>query len=76
MRRYLCHTVDTDVNQIVRILSKSPVFMAVKKGNPVLMYDGYSANLLEIVDELKPYQCVMIRSIRSDIVRIMAQLQK
>ena len=41
------------MNQIIRILSKSPVFMAVKKGNPVLMYEGYSANLLEIVDELK-----------------------
>ena len=27
--------------------------MAVKKGNPVLMYEGYNANLLEIVDELK-----------------------
>lgn len=27
--------------------------MAVKKGNPVLMYEGYSANLMEIVDELR-----------------------
>ena len=41
------------MNQIIRVLSKSPVFMAVKKGNSVLMYDGYSASLLEIVDELK-----------------------
>lgn len=42
-----------DEKQIVRILSKSPTFMAVKKGNPVLMYEGYSANLMEIVDELR-----------------------
>ena len=42
-----------DEKHIVRILSKSPTFMAVKKGNPVLMYEGYSANLMEIVDELR-----------------------
>lgn len=53
IKTYSAITGNEDVNQIVRILSKSPVFMAVKKGNPVLMYEGYSANLLEIVDELK-----------------------
>ena len=53
IKTYSAITGNTDVNQIIRILSKSPVFMAVKKGNSVLMYDGYSANLLEIVEELK-----------------------
>ena len=46
-------TGNEDEKQIVQILSKSPTFMAVKKGNPVLMYEGYSANLMEIVDELR-----------------------
>lgn len=53
IKTYSAITGNTDMNQIVRILSKSPVFIAVKKGNPVLMYEGYSANLFEIVDELK-----------------------
>lgn len=53
IKTYSAITGNTDVNQIIRVLSKSPAFMAVKKGNSVLMYDGYSANLLEIVEELK-----------------------
>lgn len=53
IKTYSAITGNEDEKQIVRILSKSPTFMAVKKGNPVLMYEGYSANLLEIVDELR-----------------------
>lgn len=53
IKTYSAITGNEDEKQIVRILSKSPTFMAVKKGNPVLMYEGYSANLMEIVDELR-----------------------
>ena len=53
IKTYSAITGNEDETQIVRILSKSPTFMAVKKGNPVLMYEGYSANLMEIVDELR-----------------------
>ena len=53
IKTYSSITGNEDEKQIVRILSKSPTFMAVKKGNPVLMYEGYSANLMEIVDELR-----------------------
>lgn len=53
IKTYSDITGNEDEKQIVRILSKSPTFMAVKKGNPVLMYEGYSANLMEIVDELR-----------------------
>lgn len=53
IKMYSAITGNEDEKQIVRILSKSPTFMAVKKGNPVLMYEGYSANLMEIVDELR-----------------------
>jgi uncharacterized protein (DUF3084 family) len=53
IKTYSAITRNEDEKQIVRILSKSPTFMAVKKGNPVLMYEGYSANLMEIVDELR-----------------------
>lgn len=53
IKMYSAITGNEDEKQIVRILSKSPTFMAVKKGNPVLMYEGYSANLMEIVDELQ-----------------------
>lgn len=53
IKTYSVITGNEDEKQIVRILSKSPTFMAVKKGNPVLMYEGYSANLMEIVDELR-----------------------
>ena len=53
IKTYSAITGNEDEKQIVRILSKSPTFMAVKKGNPVLMYVGYSANLMEIVDELR-----------------------
>lgn len=53
IKTYSTITGNEDEKQIVRILSKSPTFMAVKKGNPVLMYEGYSANLMEIVDELR-----------------------
>ena len=53
IKTYSAITGNEDEKQIVRILSKSPKFMAVKKGNPVLMYEGYSANLMEIVDELR-----------------------
>ena len=53
IKSYSAITGNEDEKQIVRILSKSPTFMAVKKGNPVLMYEGYSANLMEIVDELR-----------------------
>ena len=53
IKTYSAITGNEDEKQIVRILSKSPTFMAVKKGNPVLMYEGYSANLMEIVDELQ-----------------------
>ena len=53
IKTYSAITGNEDEKQIVRILSKNPTFMAVKKGNPVLMYEGYSANLMEIVDELR-----------------------
>ena len=53
IKTYSAITGNEDEKQIVQILSKSPTFMAVKKGNPVLMYEGYSANLMEIVDELR-----------------------
>ena len=53
IKTYSAITGNEDEKQIVRILSKSPTFMAVKKGHPVLMYEGYSANLMEIVDELR-----------------------
>ena len=53
IKTYSAITGNEDEKQIVRILSKSPTFMSVKKGNPVLMYEGYSANLMEIVDELR-----------------------
>lgn len=53
IKTYSAITGNEDEKQIVRILSKSPTFMTVKKGNPVLMYEGYSANLMEIVDELR-----------------------
>lgn len=53
IKTYSAITGNEDEKQIVRILSKSPTFMAVKKGNPVLIYEGYSANLMEIVDELR-----------------------
>lgn len=53
IKTYSAITGNEDEKQIVRILSKSPTFMAVKKGNPILMYEGYSANLMEIVDELR-----------------------
>ena len=53
IKTYSAITGNEDEKQIVRILSKSPTFMAVKKGNPVLMYEGYSANLMERVDELR-----------------------
>lgn len=53
IKTYSAITGNEDEKQIVRILSKSPTFMAVKKGNPVLMYEGYGANLMEIVDELR-----------------------
>lgn len=53
IKTYSAITGNEDEKQIVRILSKSPTFMAVKKGNTVLMYEGYSANLMEIVDELR-----------------------
>ena len=53
IKTYSAITGNEDEKQIVRILSKSPTFMAVKKGNPVLIYEGYTANLMEIVDELR-----------------------
>ena len=53
IKTYSAITGNEDDKQIVRILSKSSTFVAVKKGNPVLMYEGYSANLLEIVNELQ-----------------------
>mgnify|MGYP004466559989 CR=1 FL=1 len=53
IKTYAAITGNRDENRIVHVLSKSPTFMAVKKGNPVLLYEGHSANLLEIVDELK-----------------------
>lgn len=53
IKTYAAITGDEDRNRIVRVLSKSPTFRAVRKGNSVLMYEGHSANLLEIVEELK-----------------------
>lgn len=53
LKTYAAITGNRDENKIIRVLSKSPTFMAVKKGNPVLLYEGHSANLLEIVEELK-----------------------
>lgn len=53
IKTYAAITGNEDKSRIVRVLSKSPTFRAVRKGNSVLMYEGHSANLLEIVEELK-----------------------
>ena len=53
IKTYAAITGNEDKSRIVRVLSKSPTFRAVRKVNSVLVYEGHSANLLEIVKELK-----------------------
>lgn len=39
--------------EIIKTLSRSDTFLQVRRNDPVLLYEGYTANLLEIVNELQ-----------------------
>ena len=42
-----------EIDEIIRYLNKSLIFVEIGKGNSVYLYDSSSANLVEIVDELR-----------------------
>ena len=50
---YSVITGNENRKKIMETLSKSETFKSLQKGDKVLLYEGYTANLLEIVDELK-----------------------
>lgn len=53
IQTYSIITGDEDKRNIISILSNSETFKSLQKGDRVLLYEGYTANLLEIVEELK-----------------------
>ena len=53
IQTYAIITNNENMRDIQKKLMKSETFKEVKKGNPTYLYEGYTANLLEIVKELK-----------------------
>lgn len=53
IKAYSSITNNQSKANILRILSKSEIFNEIAKNNPSYLYEGYPANLLEIVEELK-----------------------
>lgn len=53
IQTYAIITGNEDKDDIQKKLMKSKVFREVKNGNQTYLYEGYTANILEIVDELK-----------------------
>jgi len=50
---YSAITGRNNTKEIEEILRKSEVYREIEKGNICYLYEGYTANILEIVDELK-----------------------
>ena len=50
---YSIITGNDNTKSIIKTLSKSDTFRALRKGNKLLRYEGYSSNLLDIADDLK-----------------------
>ena len=50
---YAFITNNFNKSDIINILSQSEVFNEIANNNPIYLYEGYPANLLAIVDELK-----------------------
>ena len=53
IQTYASITGNEDKNKILQILNRSTIFCEVRKGNPIFLHEGYTANILEIVKELK-----------------------
>lgn len=50
---YSAITGNENRNKIVETLNRSDTFRNLQKGDKVLLYEGYTSNLLDIVEELK-----------------------
>lgn len=53
IQTYTIITGNENKEDIQKKLMKSKVFREVKKGDPTYLHEGYTANILEIVSELK-----------------------
>lgn len=69
---YSIITGNENRRSILEILSKSKTFKSLQKGDKVLLYEGYTANLLEIADELKAMKdCPSeVYKVTPDMVRV------
>lgn len=69
---YSVITGNENKKDIIETLSRSNTFRNLQKGDKVLLYEGYTANLLEIVNELKQQKnCPMeVHKVTPDMVRV------
>lgn len=75
---YSIITGNEDKNQIIGILSESDTFRQLQNNDQILLYEGYTANLIEIIDELKeqPGYPVEIDKITPDTIRIVNRARR
>lgn len=75
---YSVITGNENRREILKILSKSDTFKNLQRGDKVLLYEGYTANLLEIVNELKQQEnCPReVHMITPDIVRVVNRARR
>lgn len=75
---YSIITGNEDIKYILKILSESSIFRSLQDGERTFIYEGYTSNLLDIMDELKMMkECpVEVYKITADMIRVVNRARR